>query len=61
MVKAAGLRSAGAIRVGSNPTPRISASNLVVEYQISNLITRVRFPAGALRLGTPFKSPAKPS
>ena len=47
MVKAAGLRSAGAIRVGSNPTPRISASNLVVELQVSNLSTWVRFPPGA--------------
>ena len=91
MVKVAGLRSAGAIRVGSIPTPcktvsllfkkakkqlskeelrwahRFSrergthrsldrnqkllmrAVNSVVECQISNLLTRVRFPDSAYR------------
>jgi len=56
VVKAAGLRSAGAIRVGSIPTPRkqlvfckkSSANNLVVELQVSNLSTWVRFPLGAI-------------
>ncbi len=56
VVKAAGLRSAGAIRVGSIPTPckqlafckkASRANNLVVELQVSNLSTWVRFPLGA--------------
>jgi len=56
VVKEAGLRSAVVIRVGSTPTPRkvlkdnFSAINSVVEYQVSNLLTWVRFPNGALEL-----------
>ncbi len=64
MVKAAGLRSAGAIRVGSIPTPcnpvsllvkrQSRANNLVVELQVSNLSTWVRFPLGALAVRHSF-------
>ena len=53
VVKEAGLRSAVVIRVGSTPTPRtvprdnFRVINSVVEYQVSNLLTWVRFPNDA--------------
>ena len=53
MVKELVLRSNGAIRVGSNPTPRISANSSVVEFNSSKVETWVRFPLGASEfLGT---------
>ena len=47
VVKELVLRSNGAIRVGSNPTPRISANSSVVEFNSSKVETWVRFPLGA--------------
>ena len=60
MVKELVLRSNGAIRVGSNPTPRISANSSVVEFNSSKVETWVRFPLGALELLVLFKTTIYP-
>ena len=58
MVKAAGLRSAGAIRVGSIPTPRTSANSSVVEFNSSKVETWVRFPLGATEFVGTLQKPS---